>query len=112
MNRNHIRENFSNGYQWAELLKGNLEELGLQYESIILVSAIEMYKRYVGFMRVRHIPFSENERGAWFSKFVKVVVIFNHEMDVYMGPVHNRNEIADWRDGTLLVDNRKTELAI
>ena len=109
MDKFHIRENLSTGYQWSEILNPHLAETGIQYERVVLLSAITLYKHYVCFLRVKQIPF-EKDRDIWTSPFIKVVVTFdNSGFDVKLSTVHNISEIQSFKEGKFLVDRRSTE---
>lgn len=108
MSKVFLKNNFSTSYQWEELLNPYLAESGLKYDGIILLVALSLFKKYVGFVRVSHIPFDEEKRGTWFSNFIKVSVNFIGEtIDIQLHPVHFRNEFLNWNEGEILVDNRK-----
>lgn len=107
MERGEIRSNYSHGYQWRELLEPHLLDLHLRMKDILCVFAIEWYKEYVGFLRVEHLT---EDRGRWFTEFVKVRVRFSEDIDIDMTPVHFRKEILAWSKGIPLMDARNEML--
>ena len=103
MERDEIRSNYSYGHQWRQILEPYLLDLDLTLKDIVCVFAIELYKEYVGFLRVRHLT---EDRGIWFTEFVKVRVRFSEDIHIELTPVHFRKEILTWSKGTPLMDAR------
>ena len=84
-------------------MEPHLLDLDLTLKNILCVFAIELYKEYVGFLRVGHLT---EDRGIWFTEFVKVRVRFSEEIRIELTPVHFRKEILTWSKGTILMDKR------
>ena len=60
-----MSEEFSKVYYWKEMLEPHLTSLGLRFEEVILVSMLEPYKSYVGFIRVSHLTNEECANMCW-----------------------------------------------